>query len=183
MSVKIGSQYWISIILVVEGSEWMGFQYSHMIFYGWSICIWCWGCCDTASTRSIIFPWPQAGSQEAAEDTDPHKHLTLHWAVIRQAEVTRSCSSSWYWELLKLRNVALLVCNWPQVKKSLPCAMEKATGCDLVAAKMSGEERDASSHLSSGTWELNRSVVCLRVKVHLEGSVSSSGVVYGPSKS
>lgn len=77
MSVKIGSQYWISIILVVEGSEWMGFQYSHMIFYGWSICIWCWGCCDTASTRSIIFPWPQAGRQEAAEDTDPHKHTPL----------------------------------------------------------------------------------------------------------
>lgn len=63
----------------------------------------------------------------------------------------RSRSSSCYWELLKLRNVALLVCNWPRVKKSLPCAMEKATRCDLVAAKMTGEEQDASSPLSSGT--------------------------------
>lgn len=86
MSVKIGSPYWISIILVVGGWERMGFQYNHMIYYGWLICIWCWGYFYTAPITSIIFPWPQAGSQEAAEDTDPHKHLTLHWAVIRGDE-------------------------------------------------------------------------------------------------
>jgi len=47
--------------------------------------------------------------------------------------------------------VALLVCNWPQVKKSLPPAKEKARKYDIVAARMTGEEQNATSHLSMET--------------------------------
>lgn len=97
-------------------------------------------------------PWNTGvETQEAAEDTDPHKHLTPQWAVTRQqAEVTRACCSSWCWELLKLRNVALLVCNWPQVKKPFPSAMEKVPKIWYSGCK--NDRWRAECQLSSGHW-------------------------------
>lgn len=53
--------------------------------------------------------------------------------------------------MLKLSNVALLVCNWPQVKKSLPPAIEKARRYDALAVRITSEEQNASSYLSIET--------------------------------
>lgn len=159
----------------------MSFHYNHMIYSGWLICIWCWGHCDTAPLEVFY----------SLDHRDPGG-CWGHWSS-QESYTPLSCYKTGRGDENLLQQLRLGVVK---VKKCGTACLQLASSEEISSLcygkgyeiRFGGCKNDrwrAGCQLSSKLWNMRIEQICglPACKIHLEGSVSSSGLVCGPSKS